>query len=289
MVAYWDIDQVCVFANDAYRLWFGKSRPELIGTTLERLLGPLYSLNLPHIQAAYAGKTQVFERDIPVPDGSVRHSLATYTPHVVNGEVRGIFVHVADVTRLKRLESALRNAKDKAEHLATHDFLTGLPNRVLLLDRIGQALALARRNRLMVGVLCLDVDDFKAVNDTFGHGAGDRLIVEMASRMRKALRETDTVTRLGGDEFLLLTPAIASTEQVEVITRHILEEARQPFRIGDATVSPTASIGIALYPGHGTTPEELIASADQALYIAKKRGKNGYAIADAVRRDPGVG
>jgi diguanylate cyclase (GGDEF)-like protein len=184
------------------------------------------------------------------------------------------------VTRLKRLEGALRNEKVRAEHLATHDFLTGLPNRVLLVDRILQALALARRHHLMVGVLCLDIDDFKKVNDTYGHAAGDRLITEMASRMRKSLRETDTVTRLGGDEFLLLAPAITSIAQVETITRHVLDEARHPLRIGEATLSPTASVGIALYPAHGTTPEELMASADRALYAAKRLGKNGYQIAE---------
>jgi PAS domain S-box-containing protein len=98
MVAYWDINQVCVFANSAYRDWFGKTQQEVIGLTLEELLGPLYPKNLPYIRGAYAGQRQVFEREIPTPDGRVRPSLATYTPHLVDGQVRGIFAHVADVT-----------------------------------------------------------------------------------------------------------------------------------------------------------------------------------------------
>src|SRR6185312_919862 len=146
---------------------------QLIGRTLSDLLGPLYPMNLPYIKAAYAGQKQVFEREIPTPDGRLRHSLATYTPHIVDGVVQGIFVHVADVTRMKLLEQELKTAKTKAELLASHDFLTGLPNRVLLRDRITQALALAKRQHEMLAVLTLDIDDFKKVNDTYGHGEGD--------------------------------------------------------------------------------------------------------------------
>jgi PAS domain S-box-containing protein len=112
MVAFWDKDQRCVFANNAYREWFGKTREEMLGTRLQDLLGPLYKKNLPYIAAAYAGRKQVFEREIPTPDGtSIRYSLATYTPYIVDGEVQGIFVHVADVTPLKKLEAELRASK----------------------------------------------------------------------------------------------------------------------------------------------------------------------------------
>jgi PAS domain S-box-containing protein len=122
MVAYWDINQTCIFANDAYRSWFGKSGEEVVGLTMQQLLGPLYAKNLPYIRAAYDGHRQVFEREIPTPGGDVRSSLATYTPDWVDGRVLGIFVHVADVTPLKKLERELNAAKDKAEYLATHDF-----------------------------------------------------------------------------------------------------------------------------------------------------------------------
>ena len=184
MVAYWDINQTCVFANNAYRAWFGKSRQEVVGLTMKQLLGPLYAKNLPHIRAAYAGHRQVFEREIPTPGGDIRSSLATYTPHLVDGRVFGIFVHVADVTPLKILEGELRAAKDKAELLATHDFLTGLPNRVLLMDRIAQALSYAERGSHMVAFLSLDIDDFKRINDTYGHAVGDRMLIEMARRIQ---------------------------------------------------------------------------------------------------------
>jgi PAS domain S-box-containing protein len=110
MLAYWNRYQVCVFANEAYRSWFGKSRSDVVGSTMQELLGPLYAANLPYIQRALAGETQVFERTIPQPGGGVRESLATYTPHVVAGVVHGFFVHVADVTPLKTLERQLELA-----------------------------------------------------------------------------------------------------------------------------------------------------------------------------------
>ena len=278
MLAYWDINQVCLFANNAYRDWFGKTREQILGHTLSELLGPLYSKNLPYIQAAYAGQKQIFEREIPTPSGLVRHSLATYTPHIVDGTVRGIFVHVADVTQLKLLEHELTTEKAKAELLATHDFLTGLPNRVLWQDRIEQALALAKRQRDMLAVLSVDIDDFKKVNDTYGHSGGDRVLVEIARRIKGTLRDVDTVARFGGDEFVVLIPEIASESQVEIVADRLIAAVRQPLGLGCETILPACSVGIALYPSHGETPEALMVASDRALYAAKKRGKGCYAF-----------
>lgn len=280
MVAYWDINQVCVFANDAYRHWFGKSGREMRGMTLEGLLGPLYVRNLPFLRAAYNGQVQVFEREIPTPDGGTRHSLATYTPHIVEGKVQGIFVHVADVSPLKALENELRMAKAEAERLATHDFLTGLPNRVLLNDRVVQAIALAKRSRRLVAGISLDLDNFKSVNDTHGHLAGDRLLVEIASRIRHSLREGDTVTRMGGDEFFLLLPEIDSRAQVEGMAARVLGQVRSPFTIGDVTVESACTMGIALCSPTVVTLELLSEGSDRALTQAKKLGKNRYVLAD---------
>ena len=280
MVAYWDANEVCIFANNAYREWFGKTREQVIGHTLQELLGPIYLLNAPHIKAALAGQGQVFERDIPSPTGAVRQSLATYTPHIIDGRVVGFFVHVADVGPLKELERQLKAAKEKAEELATHDFLTGLPNRVLLFDRISQALAIAKRRQRMVALLNLDIDDFKKVNDTHGHGVGDRLLVEFSTRMKHSLRDSDTLTRLGGDEFLLLAPEVDSATQAEAIAFHILERASEPFQLGELALTISFSVGIALYPEDGTTVEAFIASSDRALYAAKGLGKNRFAFAE---------
>ena len=279
MVAYWNADRVCVFANAAYQAWFGKAPGELVGMTMQQLLGPIYEKNLPYIDAAYRGSKQVFERDIPGPDGRIRHSLATYVPHVVDGAVRGIFVHVADVGPLKQLERELKEAKEKAEQLATHDFLTGLPNRALLKGSIDHALALTRRAADTMAVMSIDIDFFKSVNDRYGHGEGDRLLIEIASRLRSALRESDILLRLAGDEFVVVATSLASGDAAVALATRILESVRRPIVIDATPVKPSVSIGIALFPMQGTSAEALIAASDAALYAAKSAGRDRWALA----------
>ena len=127
MVAYWDFNQRCVFSNDAYRDWFGKSPEEMVGMSMRELLGPLYEKNLPYILAALSGETQVFERQIPLPGGGLRESIATYTPDIVDGVVRGFSVHVADVTILREREAALvRAIRERDEALAEVQTLRGI-------------------------------------------------------------------------------------------------------------------------------------------------------------------
>lgn len=281
MVAVWDADERCVFANSAYKQWFGHTRAELLGTTLAELLGPeLYAQNLPYLRAAYAGEKQVFERAIPLPDGSIRHSLATYTPYVVDGVQRGIFVHAADVEPFKRLEHDLRVAKDEAERLATHDPLTGLPNRMLLFDRIRHAIAVSHRSGGAVALISLDIDDFKAINDRYGHVAGDAVLVAVAGRVRGAMRESDSVTRLGGDEFVLLAPEVRSPDEASAIAQRVIEQVGMPVVFRDASIAVSLSVGIALHPPHAADPGQLLESSDQALYAAKRLGRHRIAFAD---------
>jgi diguanylate cyclase (GGDEF)-like protein/PAS domain S-box-containing protein len=280
MVAYWDVDRICIFANNAYIARYGTTREEIIGISQERLLGPIYQRNLAYIEAAYAGNRQVFERELTTDGGHTHFNLISYIPDVVDGIVRGIFVHIADVTSLKEAESELRQARDRAEHMATHDFLTGLPNRALLEDRISHAIALSRRHHQMVAVMSLDVDNFKEVNDTWGHVAGDQLLQELAVRMRSTLRESDSATRMGGDEFLLLAPEIDSSAQVEAMATRLWKVVSQPVHIAGTDITPSFSVGIALFPSDGATIESLIAESDAALYTAKKRGKNCFSFAD---------
>jgi PAS domain S-box-containing protein len=142
MLAYWSSDQICLFANEAYREWFGKARADVVGITMRELLGPIYELNLPHIRRALAGEPQVFERTIPQPNGLVRESLAAYVPDIVDGVVQGFFVHVADVTAMKALERELAKARGAAERAATHlhTVLQTLPVGVFILDAVGQIL-----------------------------------------------------------------------------------------------------------------------------------------------------
>jgi diguanylate cyclase (GGDEF)-like protein/PAS domain S-box-containing protein len=273
MVAYWDHEQRCRFANKAYEKWFGRGRQELLGISLRELLGPLYEMNRPHIEAAYRGEKQVFERAIPRLDGNgVRHSLATYLPRLVDGRVAGIFVHVADVEPLKRLEIELKIALDEAERLATHDFLTGLPNRRLLDDRMAEALLRARRSGEPVFALCIDVDRFKSINDVHGHAIGDKLLIEIAARLVSCVRDYDTVARLGGDEFFVLISGPSAGEAIEPLAQRIVEVARRPFEVDRAVLRPSISVGVAQFPRHGATKEELMLASDRALYAAKEAG-----------------
>jgi diguanylate cyclase (GGDEF)-like protein/PAS domain S-box-containing protein len=281
MIAYWDRDQICRFANQAYRAWFGRGRDELLGISLRELLGPLYEMNLPHIEAAYRGERQVFERAIPRPDGNgVRHSLATYLPRIVGGEVVGMFVHVADVEPLKKLELELKAARDNAEKLATHDFLTGLPNRMLLMDRLDEMIGRAARTMEGAFFMGLDVDHFKQVNDAYGHPAGDKFLIEIARRIHACVRDYDTVARLGGDEFAVLVSGQSLEGGIESLARRILQSVGMPYSIDHEVLRPGLSIGIAEFPRHGRAKEALIQSADHALYAAKVAGRNCFRIAD---------
>jgi len=277
MMAYWDNNQVCRFANKAYYNWFGKTDSQMRGITLKELLGSLYEKNLPYIERAYAGEKQIFEREITTPDGVTRFSLATYSPHLADGKVQGIFVHVADVSVLKRLEMELREAKLEAEKQAAHDFLTGLPNRVMLFDRIAQAFSLAKRAGSMVAGISLDLDEFKQVNDTYGHAAGDLLLVEVAKRLRQAMREIDTVTRMGGDEFFLLINNVASKTQIEDLAKRLLEDVQRPLTMDGFAMKPTCSLGIAVRTPQGIDePVQFIMDSDRALHSALVSGGKPY-------------
>ena len=172
--------------------------------------------------------------------------------------------------RTQGLEAANRQLR----HLATHDVLTGLPNRVLLDDRISQALTHAHRDKTSFAVLLCDLDRFKLVNDSLGHGAGDHLLQQVARRLTEVIRDVDTVARLGGDEFVIvLSPG--ATRQDAVAVAHRIIEAMQPVvEIAGITIHTSASIGIAFYPDDGVTVEALVAHADAAMFAAKHRGRN---------------
>jgi len=285
MVAYWNAEQICLYANNAYRDWFGKSPDQIIGSSMAELLGPLYALNLPYIRAALAGEEQIFERTISTPQGGIRYSLATYTPDVSDGCVRGIFVHVADVSPLKALEQELQAAKARAERLATCDPLTGLPNRSRLEPSIAQAIGVAK-DQDMIAVLSLDLNGFKQINDTYGHVAGDQVLQVVATRLQCAVRESDTVLRLGGDEFIVVTLGVKSRRSVQCLAERILAMVSQPVCCGTQWVQPGSSIGIALYPEDSTCPAELLRKSDVAMYGVKKLGRQGYAFAGSEHEEP---
>jgi diguanylate cyclase (GGDEF)-like protein/PAS domain S-box-containing protein len=166
---------------------------------------------------------------------------------------------------------------DALEYQALHDALTGLPNRSLFGDRLRQALLSARRNQNMFGVLLLDLDRFKDINDALGHDRGDTLLQEVTARLRGTLRATDTIARLGGDEFAVLTTDAKHPDDVVATARKVLAALEGPFSIAEQTVETGASIGIAMYPVHGDDPTTLLRHADVAMYVAKRAG-GGHAV-----------
>ena len=160
--------------------------------------------------------------------------------------------------------------------MAHYDTLTSLPNRALLKDRFTLALAHARRKKEALAVMFVDLDLFKNINDTFGHDAGDQLLQGIAGRLLDCVRESDTVSRLGGDEFILLLSEIEHAENVAMLAGKVIEAIKQPLTVGGNKLSITASIGIALFPNDGEDIETLLKNADIARYRAKEKGRNNY-------------
>jgi len=169
-----------------------------------------------------------------------------------------------------------KRAEDELTYMAYHDELTGLPNRSLLADRLDQAVRQAKRDNTLVAVFFLDLDNFKQINDSFGHMAGDQLLQQTAARMTGVLRETDTISRLGGDEFALLISASKSLVDVNEVAMKLSECLQASFQIEGREIFLTSSMGISVYPNDGSSAQELLRNADAAMYRAKEDGKNGY-------------
>ena len=200
-----------------------------------------------------------------------------------HGERSHLIGVLTDITDRKRVEQELR-------YLANYDTLTGLPNRALLGERLGQAIVNARRGSHKIGVLFLDLDRFKHVNDSMGHAAGDRMLKAAGARLRQVVRERDTVARLGGDEFTVILEEILDAREAEDMAERLIEAFQAPLSLGgtqEVVISP--SIGVSLYPDHGQVPTDLLKYADTAMYQAKDRGRNTWTMyharMDALARD----
>ncbi len=174
----------------------------------------------------------------------------------------------------------LRQARDELQYMATHDSLTTLPNRNLFFHQIEHAIRMALRNKKMVAVLFIDIDNLKHINDTYGHDAGDQLLQINARRMTSLLRSSDIVYRFGGDEFILTLENITNRQDAEVVTRKVLNKLSEPVIIDTRTIQNSASIGVSLFPEDGNEPALLLKKADIAMYTAKTSGKNRFKFYD---------
>jgi diguanylate cyclase (GGDEF)-like protein len=183
---------------------------------------------------------------------------------------------VTDITLMKEHHEQL-------ERMAHYDVLTNLPNRVLLADRLSHSMVRCQRRNQSLAVACMDLDGFKAVNDLHGHIVGDELIVEVAQRMKEALREGDTLARIGGDEFIAVMVDLENIEDSEPVLKRLLKAAADPVTLGDAVIQISASIGVSLYPQDHVDADLLMRHADQAMYVAKQAGKNRYHFFDTTQ------
>jgi diguanylate cyclase (GGDEF)-like protein len=178
----------------------------------------------------------------------------------------------------QRMMHQLEKARELEQFLAYHDALTGLPNRKMLIDRLHQAISRARRSQNLVGLLSLDLDGFKHTNDTLGYGAGDTVLKTVAERLRKTIRESDTVARVSGDEFMLIIDNLHRDQDAVIVCEKILRTLAEPYQIHESRFYMTASIGVSIYPFDGNDEETLIKNADIAMYRAKSEQRNSYQL-----------
>jgi len=193
-----------------------------------------------------------------------------------NGEVYGIIWLFQDISEKKYKEKLLKEQAFKLAHQANHDALTGLPNRTLFRDRLEETIKYSKRNNKKFALMFIDLDRFKQINDSFGHQFGDKFLLEVTTRLKKILREEDTLARLGGDEFTIIAKDIHSKEDCKVIAEKILDILKEPIYIDNNQIYASLSIGISLYPDDSNNTSNLIKYADSAMYRAKEKGRNNY-------------
>jgi diguanylate cyclase (GGDEF)-like protein/PAS domain S-box-containing protein len=261
----------------------GYSAEEIVGQNFSRLFPaedvqrqrPQKILRLAELGERFQAEIPRVRRDGSIFIGEV----AVTALHDSSGKLRGFSKISRDLTARKDAEHKLLVAKEQIAdlaHLAEHDPLTGLPNRLLLNDRINQGIALAYRQLGKVAVLFLDLDGFKNINDSLGHSIGDKLLCSVAKRLLACVRSPDTVSRNGGDEFILVLQEMKQPNQAASTARRVLRALADPHRIGDLELHVTASIGVSVYPEDGPDAETLIKNADTAMYQAKASGRKQF-------------
>lgn len=267
-----DADERIIEVNPTLCQLTGFAREELIGKTPRVFHSGLqdvvyYQIMWKALLEQGQWRSELWNRR---PDGSL-YAVRLNISAVCNAENRLVnyVALMADITDSKLREIEL--VKD-----ASHDALTGLPNRGLLADRLQQALAQAQRSKVLLAVCYLDLDGFKAINDQYGHATGDQVLVEVARRLSTAVRVGDTVARVGGDEFILLLWGLDQVEACDLTINRILTEVARPVLPAHMGTDLSASVGISLSPLDGTTPAELLARADSAMYRAKLEGGNRF-------------
>ena len=270
-----DLERRIQQVNPAFTVITGYTAEEALGRSPSLLASGRHGLDFYDNVWRTIGEQGYWQGDLwnRRKDGALFVSATTIVPiREDTGRITHFVDVLHDITNRKEDE-------ERAWHLANYDALTGLPNRLLLNDRLSQAVGRAQRNGSRFAVLYVDLDGFKPVNDRFGHAAGDELLQAAARRLQGCVRGSDTVARLGGDEFVVVLPETVERAAAETVARKILGELHAPYRLAVGEAVTTASIGAALFPPDGQDVDKLLAAADRAMYRAKSAGKNRIAFA----------
>ncbi len=281
-------DLHCIFSIDGRLLYVNQALSHLMATPADRLVGARPETLCPQLAPHLASDMRKVidtreplraEAHVPGPDGSNVTYRYVLLP-VFNADGR-----VDAITGTARNISELKQSEEKIHRNAYYDSLTQLPNRTLFHDRLAQSLLHAERTGKPLALLFIDLDGFKEVNDRAGHAAGDQLLQEGARRIGACVRGSDTVARIGGDEFTVILVDVADILHIEILAQDILEALAKPFLIGVTNHHISGSMGITLCPQDGRTPDELLRNADQAMYVAKHAGRNRFSFFTAEMRD----
>lgn len=279
LISYIDSNELVHFSNRMYKTWLNRNPSHDIGRPLSEVMGPdLYASRREYIRNALAGNLTEFQAFVDLPGGA-RHHQVTYLPDMTpDGRVAGFFALTLDITAMKRIEAQL-------EQLARHDVLTGLPNRRHFEEKLSEFLRQGEQGPF--ALMFLDVDNFKAINDSYGHATGDAALKHFSDCLKACVRATDLIGRFGGDEFVVLLPGLHSNADAEMVARKIITSARLGFTVNGKKFDMTTSIGIAYAPGTGFAPDALFATADEALYAAKKADRDTLALLECNRIEMG--
>lgn len=271
-----DANGLITFVNEHFAKMTGYSKDEMLTMRVWDLMEPGAQKDslpgyLQYLVEKQPAPEPYFCRDLTKDGRVVDVQIDWVYKRDDEGRVAGFICIVSDITERKRMEETIRRQ-------ATHDVLTGLPNRLLFMDHLALALNNARRTGERLATLFLDLDEFKAVNDTLGHGIGDKMLAAVADRLKTCVRSTDTVARIGGDECTILLTPVIHKEDVDRIAEKILSHVREPMILDGNKLHITVSIGISIHPENGADADTLLKNADIAMYYVKKHGKNNYAF-----------
>lgn len=277
VIVYIDREHRYQFINATFEKWFGRSQQESLMQSIREVLGEeAYQLREQYLRRAFAGEEVEYEFTIGGEGDAGRRAFQTsYVPDVgESGTVEGVYGLIHEITKTKAMHTALQFA-------AATDTLTGIANRRRFDEQLAQSMQRTRAARAPMALAYLDIDRFKAINDSLGHKAGDEVLKEFASRLVRSVRASDLVARLAGDEFVIILEGVNGAAEVRHVGAKIIDAIRQPFELASGPLPVTTSIGIAIFREGALTAAQLLDLADQALYAAKGQGRDGVALLEA--------